>query len=452
MLVALTVLAGYAVVLEPRMLAGALAAAVVLVCANNVKVARLLLVIVVALLPFHAFLSANGLVPWWKEALLALLLASVVLREGIRANPMILPTGLFIACVLLAAALGGRFGSYDLSPYLAYLPLVLIIPSLATSPRHLNMLIAVVLASGLINAGVVIYGSVSGVDLFESYGDESPFLGTQRASSFAGPSLVTSTLLGALAAGSLAGLLTRGAERSSTSVIRGAAAVAVFASASILSLTRGAVVSLAVALVLTPVLTTLRAQGSRASRVKASGVLIVSMLAIVGLGALVTTESSYKERLSIFSGSTASADSTRADRWEETLEIALRSPVAGEGPGFTGLSRIRETLGPDANYFPAYLPVPVSESNLLKVFAEVGLLGVLAAVWLFFVAARELWRAAAVHRTALIMLVVLVAMATRGLFYQTMESYIGAALFWGAVGIAAAFGRFAGAPAERQAL
>ena len=56
------------------------------------------------------------------------------------------------------------------------------------------------------------------------------------------------------------------------------------------------------------------------------------------------------------------------------------------------------------------------------------------------------------HRTALIMLVVLAASLTHGLFYQTMESYIGAALFWGTVGIAAAFGRLAGAPAERQAL
>src|SRR3954452_2863312 len=72
-LVALVVSAGCAVVLEPRVLLLALAAAAVVVCAKNVKVARMLLTAMLTLLPFHAFLASTGLVAWWKEALLAIL-------------------------------------------------------------------------------------------------------------------------------------------------------------------------------------------------------------------------------------------------------------------------------------------------------------------------------------------------------------------------------------------
>ena len=99
----------------------------------------------VALLPFHAFLMVHGLVPWWKEAVLAILLVSVVLRvrefRAKRSDRAF--TILFVGhrhrwrqssvC---------RFGYYDLSPYLTYVPLVLHqIPYLPSSTsRQLNLI------------------------------------------------------------------------------------------------------------------------------------------------------------------------------------------------------------------------------------------------------------------------------------------------------------------------
>ena len=63
---------------------------------------------------------------------------------------------------------------------------------------------------------------------------------------------------------------------------------------------------------------------------------------------------------------------------------------------------MREVLGDDVIYVPLSAGIPISESNVLKVFAETGIVGLLAALWLLVVAARMLWSSARRYEGAIL--------------------------------------------------
>jgi hypothetical protein len=432
----LALLTGYLVVRAPIALLAVAAVALWVACMVSVRSARTLFFCVAALLPFHAFMSVNGVPAWWKEALLLILFAAVVARGGLRHHPLTWPTFAFGASVLLSAVLHRKFGVYDLAPYVAFVPLVFIIPALVDSERRLRMLALVALAGALVNAAAVIAGGLWNLELFPDYGQVSAFLGHTRSASFAGSVLIGAQLFGAAGAGVGALLLMRGVRNGMWGWIGRFVIVVVLLAAGLVSFTRGVLVTIVLGLALTPVLLLVARGSTSGRRVYGTGLVSLTLLAATALGVMVGTDTVYEKRLSVFTGSVAASDELRQDRWDRTLHIALESPVAGAGPGFTGYARVRQELGAVlATYTPDTVTVPISESNGLKVFAETGALGAAAALWLLLAAIRLLWRRLT-YAPALILLVALLCVVAQGLFSATMESYLGNAIFWGLLGAA----------------
>lgn len=412
-----------------------LLAIVVAVMAMNQKqrMARATLWLLVALMPFHGLLLEVGVPAWWKEALTASLLVMAP-RSLLRAHrsKLFWPISAFVGVTIASAALAGRWAPLDLGPYLFFVPLAFSLPVIIESKRQLNRLAFTALIGVLANAAVVIAAQVQGQTIMGISGAANS--SGAHLYSWVGPRLLSATLIGTAAAAMFAVAHLHQNNRNKKLVayaVAGYLAVAV-----ICTLSRGAFVALITGVAVTLALGMLR-RGSSSKLFAAA--LIVAGLMIAGAGLLHLPGSSiYVDRFTAFGISNDASNSTRLQRWTATGRMAADAPVLGNGPGATGQSRLREEL-PNATYYPDSIKVPISESNWLKILAEIGVLGAAAAAAVVGTATRTLWRASAQDGVALVALITLIVLVVHGATFQSMEAYIGAFQFWAVVGLSVAY-------------
>jgi O-antigen ligase len=132
-------------------------------------------------------------------------------------------------------------------------------------------------------------------------------------------------------------------------------------------------------------------------------------------------------------------DSLRASRWQATAQLALHNPLLGAGPGATSQGRVMRELGLGSSASPPdnLIGTRVSESSVLKVAAEIGFPGFVAfGAWLLSVLIRTVvsrpWDRGTYDCLGAAIVILTIV---NGLTYQSMESFIGATLFWFGIGL-----------------
>ncbi len=396
--------------------------------------------VLATLAPLHGLLLELQIPAWWKEALAACLLLMAVPWFFIRRIPLLFLFLLFVMAALSAAILNGRFSSYDLAPYIAFVPLGIAIPFLVRNERQIHYVIAGLLAGSAVDAVIVILAQLRDADIVQGYVFQSSFQGELRPASYAGPNLLTGTLLGVGGGLVVAWLILRRRDSSRflTTCMTGLGILLVIG--AVMSLARAAIFAIGVGLVAAYFMRLVQARTSSGRGAALPITLAVSV--VVLMAAFFSTDSLLASRFTLGSVNEKS-DETRIDRWRSGLETAAESPLFGKGPGYTGRSRVIEALGTTSTYHPDTLDVPISESNWVKILAETGLLGAFTAIGLVVAAIRRLWRTAAAFNSAAITLITLIILLAHGLVYQSMESYIGSGLFWGCIGLAGAYEQMA---------
>lgn len=434
-------LTAFLLVYRPVYLAGGLVAVAIASLALHLRsVAVMLLCVLAGLVPLHGLLLEVGVPSWWKEAVAAFLLAVALPRlMDLQRHRLAGPVLGFLAVVLVSGIVNGRLGALDWRPYIAYLPLALAIPVCLSREKHLFWVATAGISGALIDAVIVIVSQIRGRNLVSLAAFQSDFLDVLRPGSYAGPNLLTATLLGIVAAGLLAWLLLARSTAPLPLQLVMLGLSAIFLAACFATLARGAVLAAAVGFFAAVYVGSLRKRerGRRHSALlPASFVLGVFLIALL----VAPSESIVAQRFQSTEASQRS-DTTRVGRWTAAIALGLESPVIGQGPGATGLSRVREVLGPDTTYVPDTVAVPISESNWLKIFAELGIVGVGAAIVLVNRAIRILWRAASSSLVARVVFVLLAVVVLHGAVYQSMESYVAGIAFWGLIGVAGFYDR-----------
>jgi O-antigen ligase len=428
------VLAGMGVARNPVWLMVALAGLLVVVLSPSLEASyQLGLVLLLALLPVHALLLDLGFPPWWKEvlalglALMAILQPQALLRDGVSWLVVV-----FALAVLATGLLHSRLGLYDVYPYLAFMPLALTLPIFVTHKRQLRKFAVAFVGSSLINAVIVIVARLQNADLVQLSSIHTTFGRSVRPASFAGPNLITATLLGLVGAGLVCQLIFGVRRRwlghvALTTLVVGGA-VASLARTAVLGIVLGVAVGLAMAMFHGGIM--------RFPNRVLGGVAFLLVLA--GFASLaLASDSVYGQRFLSFESNEAST-THRVERWGQALSAASDNPFLGNGPGALGLSALRHDLG-QLDYIPDTHKTAYAESNWLKVLAELGVVGALLALWLILKAFSSLWSAGRHSAEALVCFAILTVLFLQGAVAFTMETYIAAALFWILIGAAAFF-------------
>jgi hypothetical protein len=380
-------------------------------------IGRGLLYVLAALLPLHAGLVAFGVPNLWKEAIVAAtLLIALTLPARARIRRVDVLFAVYFALVIASAAIHSVRNLADLAPYFVYVPIGFIVPRLLVTSQHIATTLGIATGSLLINAVwmlAVRLGLIAWPDL----------------SAVVGPSWNTTGSLtaGGLATGTLYGVsagVAWVAGGVSTHRARNWALASIFTVAGGMSGSREAIVLSGVGVLLTIVLTMARMRSRPVAQALLGGVVVCMLLAAIFAGTHFVRPD----------------DSIRASRWQAALHLASDNPLLGAGPGALSESRaIRELglnpLSPEDNL----VGTRVSESSVLKVAAEIGLPALLAiTVWVASVVVRAGGPLPALlygGNYEFVGPVTIVLIVVNGLTSATMESFVGASLFWLGVGL-----------------
>ncbi len=378
---------------------------------------RWLLYALIALLPVHAGLVAVGYPSWWKETVVwVALLVALTLPARARFDRLDLLVVAYFALFIVSAAVHRITNFAELSPYFVYVPLAIIVPRLLVTANDVAILLDVAIGALLLNAawmGAAHLGIINVPDLLVVDGPHWNTTG-----SLTGDALTTATLYGVGAGVAWVGAAL--SRRHVTNALLGLALTA----AGAMTGSRAALVASALGLFIALTLTAARLRSERFI-----GPLLIFGCVCFAIAAIVVGQHALK-----------ADDPIRVSRWEATIQLAIRNPLLGAGPGATSQARIVRELGAAANYLPDnLLGTRVSESSLLKVAAELGLPAfLLISAWLVSVLVRAgglkpmslFDRPFEFVGPALVILTIV-----NGLTYQNMESFVGGSLFWLGIGL-----------------
>lgn len=383
---------------------------------SRARIGRVLVYVLVALLPIHAGLVAVGVPALWKEVVLALaLLVALTLPARTRFERVDYLVVVYFLFVALSAAVHRVTNLADLSPYFVYAPFALVLPRLLVTTDDLAVLVWLGTGSLLFNAAWMVALRLGAIDTPNLLLVDGPRWMT--TGSLTGGALATATLYGV--ASGAAWIAAATSRRRLKFAVLGVA----FTGAGALTGSRAALVASGVGLLVALMLLAARLR----SKPVIGPLLIAGCICIV-VGTVLAVPLTLR-----------ADDSLRASRWEAALRLAAQNPVLGAGPGATSQSRVMRELGlgPDVSPPDNLIGTRVSESSVLKVAAEIGLIGSLAfAAWVITVLIRagitRPWDRR-VHEFLGPTIVVLTIL--NGLTYQNMESFIGATLLWVGIGL-----------------
>ena len=399
------------------------------------------LVILVAVMPFHAFLSVwlgslthhQAIIQTWKELLLAIIAAmGVVLglrdaetRDRLRTWPVLM-AGLFVLIALVVTAAtrpsftAVAFGAKtDLEFLVAFVLAVMVAtPSLI---RRLTVAVlasaAVVVSFGLLQAHVLPPNFLThfgyGPSTIVPYETIDPAIHTLRfAATLGGPNQLGTYLMLPLALGAVLAFRRR---RWLWLLLVGAGALVLldtYSRAAWLGALAGAIV---LVLTLTP------------TRLRAGLVAILGVLALVGAGLLAfLLKRSTRLQYYLYHGdkllsSPISSDNQHLASIQNGLTGSLARPF-GHGLGTAGPAVFHSGQG------------PIIENNYLQVAFETGWAGLLAFVLLLAATARELAARSRHHDLAAAALAALVGISVTALFLPAWTDSSTALIFWTVAG------------------
>jgi len=377
-----------------------------------------MLLVLVALLPIHAGLVAFGVPDWWKEVLVwVTLFVALTLPSSARLERLDWLAGIYFALFLVSAAVHRVTNFADLSPYFVYVPFAIIVPRLLVKPGDVALLVYVAIGSLLFNALWILGTRLGVIDVPNLFSLDGPSWRT--TGSLTGGALATATLYGVASGVTwIAAAMSRRPGRHMVLALALTIAGALTGSrASLVASGLGALIAIA--------LTAARLR----SRHRAGPVLIF-VCVVISVAAILLAPRALR-----------ADDSLRASRWQATISLAVHNPLLGAGPGATSQSRVMRELGLPANASPPdnLLGTRVSESSVLKVPAEVGVLALLLiSAWV----ATVLTRAGVLRPLnlygrpfAYVGPAVVILTIVNGVTYQNMESFVGATLFWLGIGL-----------------
>lgn len=383
---------------------------------HRARIGRVLLYVLVALLPIHAGLVAAGVPALWKELILAMaLLVALTLPARARFERVDYLVVVYFFLVALSAAVHRVTNLADLSPYFLYAPFAIVMPRLLVTTDDLAILVRIGIGSLLFNAAWMVALRIGAVDKPNLLLVDGPHWMT--TGSLTGGALATATLYGV--ASGAAWIAAATSRRRLEFAVLGAA----FTGACALTGSRAAIVASGVGLLVALVLLAARLRSK-----PVIGPLLIGVCICMMVGSVIAVPLTLR-----------ADDSLRASRWEAALRLAAYNPLLGAGPGATSQSRVMRELGlgPDVSPPDNLIGTRVSESSVLKVAAEIGLVGSLAfTAWVISVLIRTgITRPWDRRDYEFVGPAIVVLTLVNGLTYQNMESFIGATLFWMGIGL-----------------